>query len=321
MHPNHQTPNRQTPNAQTPNDIFQIIYSKRLNSKRLNYKQRNMEAQRNDPIVSRAMNGKAPVHAKSHTTFKGYVSHTGESFEAENLEDLYAEIKNHIPINLLEIVDDRPDDWERRPMGHGKRFYYWMVKLKERNELGNDYDYYLRGERSGTLGLGLGLPLIELDFRQEKAAFIASCDAEEEKKHWYDDVLTNDEHLTHGYLEITKMARVPTPVAPVVASRKRGAPTPQLGPDVAPDVAPGVDSTRKRAKTVVEVPAAEVRRHQHATRRVREYHMLRIQNVAKLNEQVNKMMKEGWQPYYGPCIEKFFTNQVMVKYELNSLST
>ena len=185
-------------------------------------------------------------------------------------------------------------------MGHKKQFYYWVVKLKEKNELGNDYDYYLRG-------LGIELP-------QEKKDFIASCNAEE-KKNWYDDVLTNDEHLRKGYLEITKVATAPTPqlgpvVAPVVASRKRGAPTPQLAPDVAPDV----DSTRKRAKTVVEVPAAEGRRHQHATR-VSEYHMLRIQNVAKLNEQVNKMMKEGWQPYYGPCVEKFFTNQVMVKYE------
>ena len=110
----------------------------------------------------------------------------------------------------------------------------------------------------------------------------------------------------------------PTPDAGPVASRKRSAPTPQLGPDVAPDVAldvaPRGDSARKRAKTV-QVPAAEVRRHQHAIRRVSEYHMLRIQNVAELNEQVNKMMKEGWQPYYGPCSEKFFINQVMVKYE------
>ena len=251
-----------------------------------------MEAQRNDPILSRAMNGKAPVHAKSHTTFKGYVSHTGESFEAENLEDLYAEVADHsIPINLEVIGVDHPKDWEQKPIGHKKQFYYWVVKLKEKNELGNDYDYYLRG-------LGIELP-------QQKKDFIASCNAEE-KKNWYDDVLTNDEHLRKGYLEITKMARVPTPVA----SRKRGASTSQLDPDVAPEVG----STRKRAKTVVEVPAAEGTRHQHATR-VSEYHMLRIQNVAKLNEQVNKMMKEGWQPYYGPCVEKFFTNQVMVKYE------
>ena len=364
-----------------------------------------MEAQTNDPILSHAMNGKPTQHAKSHTKFEGYVSHTGESFKAENLEHFYVKVANHIPLNLEAIGVEHPDDWEHKPIGHGKRFYYWMVKLKETNELGKDYDYYLRGERSGTLGLGLGLP--------EKAAFIASCGAED-KKNWYDDVLTNEEHLTHGYLEITKVATVPTPIVaktpmrekwyiessystghrirlgdvvtvkeknhimaklvnlcpshwwiqtayqlplrgdeafrlvsleknshryleggihqvsnlifvrrkggstptPDVAlggdsARKRGAPTPD---DVAPDVALGGDSARKRVKTVLEVPAAEVRRHQHSSR-VSEYHYLRIRDVAELNEQVNKMIKDGWQPYYGPCSEKFFINQAMVKYE------
>ena len=343
-----------------------------------------MEAQTNDPILSRAMNGKATVHAKSHTTFKGYVSHTGESFEFENLEDFYVKVKHHIPLNLDVIGVEHPDDWEHKPIGHKKQFYYWVVKLKEKNELGNDYDYYLRG-------LGIELP-------QEKKDFIASCNAEE-KKNWYDDVLTNDEHLRKGYLEITKVAKTPmcekwhiessystgprirlgdvvtvkekndimakivnlcpshwwiqtayqlplrgdeafrlvsleknshrpleggihqvsnlifvrrkggstpTPdVAPVVASRKRGAPTPD---DVVPDVALGGDSARKRAKTVLEVPAAEVRR-------VSEYHYLRIRDVAELNEQVNKMIKDGWQPLGGASSEKFFINQVMVKYE------
>jgi len=330
-----------------------------------------MEAQTPD-----LMNGKATVHAESHTKFEGYVSHTGESFKAENLEDFYVKVANRIPLNLEAIGVEHPDDWEHKPIGHGKRFYYWMVKLKETNELGKDYDYYLRGERSGTLGLGLGLP--------EKVEFIASCGAED-KKNWYDDVLTNEEHLTHGYLEITKVAKsavtphthifaigdrvrangqtqfyridenssgtiialdhgpcnnlieirwdvndaigrairtlfryhqvvplsAPTPVASVVASRKRVAPTPD---DVVPDVALGGDSARKRAKTVLEVPVAEVRRHPHSSR-VSEYHYLRIRDVAEFNEQVTKMMKDGWQPYYGPCSEKFFINQAMVKYE------
>ena len=179
--------------------------------------------------------------------------------------------------------------------------------------------------------------------KQAVIHFVASCDAEE-KKNWYDDVLANStgekevllrrcddqqpEHLSHGYLEITKVATAPTPVAPVapvapvVASRKRGAPTPQLGPDVAPDVALGVasevDSTRKRAKTVLGVPAAEVMRHQHATR-VSEYHVIAFSGsysmVGKLNEQVKKMMKDGWQPLGGPSSTGSSIKQAMVKYE------
>ena len=137
---------------------------------------------------------KPTEHAKSRTTFKGYVSHTEESFEAENLEYLCAEIKHHMRINLEGIVNAK--DWEDIPVGyHGNVYflvYYWMVKLKE-NDLGNDYDYVLRGERSGILG-----------FKKEKEDFVASCNAEE-KKHWYDDVLTNEEHLTPGYLEIRKV--------------------------------------------------------------------------------------------------------------------
>ena len=238
---------------------------------------------------------KPTEHAKSCTKFKGYVSHPEESFEAENLEDLCAEIKRHIRINLKGIVSSK--DWEDIPVGHHGNVYflvyYWMVKLKE-NDLGNDYDYFLRGERSGILG-----------FKKEKEDFVASCNAEE-KKHWYDDVLTNEEHLTHGYLEITKV-KVPTPqlgpVAPVVASRKRGAPT----PDVAPDVAPGGDSARKR-----------VRRHQHA-RRMSEYQVISCRGsysmVGKLNEQVKKMMKDGWQPLGGPSIKAQEIIQAMVKYE------
>lgn len=279
-----------------------------------------MEAQTNDPILSHAMNVKATLNAKSDTTFKGYVSHTGKSFEAENLEDLYAEIKNHIPINLEVIgVDDRPDDWEHKPIGHSMYYKYWMVKLKEKNELGNDYDYYLRGFNSYMFG---NVDYDDLHGPAKKQAvihFVASCDAEE-KKNWYDDVLANStgekevllrrcddqpEHLTHGYLEITKVVTTPTPVVgPVVASRKRGAPT----PDVAPDVAPEVDSARKRAKSAVQATAAKVfhtqSMYQHATR-VSEYQVISFYGsasmVEKLNEQVNKMMKEGWQPLGGPC--------------------
>ena len=238
---------------------------------------------------------KPTQNAKSHTKFRGYVSHTGEIFEAGNLKDLCAEIEHHIPINFAGIGVD-PKDWEDKPVGHGWFFleYYWMVKLKEENELGKDCDYYLRG-----------VPLIESDFRKEKVEFIASCNAEE-KKHWYDDVLTNEEHLTHGYLEITKV-KVPTPqlgpVAPVVASRKSGAPI----PDVAPDVAPGGDSARKR-----------VRRHQHA-RRMSEYQVISCRGsysmVGKLNEQVKKMMKDGWQPLGGPSIKAQEIIQAMVKYK------
>ena len=97
----------------------------------------------------------------------------------------------------------------------------------------------------------------------------------------------------------------------VVASRKRGAPTPQFGPDL-------VDSTRKRAKTVLGVPAAEVMRHQHATR-VSEYQVIdclgSASMVERLNEQVNKMMKEGWQPLGGPSSKAQRIVQAMVKYE------
>ena len=127
----------------------------------------------------------------------------------------------------------------------------------------------------------------------------------------------SQEHLTHGYLEITKVATAPTPdVASVVASCKRGAPTPDV-PDVALDVVSDVGSTRKRAKTVLEVPAAEVfhtrTMYQHATR-VSEYCVL-VERAGEMNEKVNKMMKEGWQPLGGPSSEKFFIVQAMVKLE------
>ena len=96
-----------------------------------------------------------------------------------------------------------------------------MVKLKEENELGNDYDYYLRGYTSNMFGVdSLYDDLHGPAKKQAVIHFVASCDAEE-KKNWYDDVLANStgekevllrrcddqQHLSHGYLEITKVAK------------------------------------------------------------------------------------------------------------------
>ena len=95
----------------------------------------------------------------------------------------------------------------------------------------------------------------------------------------------------------------------VVASRKRGAPTPGVGL--------GGDSARKRAKTVLEVPAAEEfhtrTMYQHATR-VSDYCVL-VERAGEMNEKVKKMMKDGWQPLGGPSSERFFIVQAMVKLE------
>ena len=41
----------------------------------------------------------------------------------------------------------------------------------------------------------------------------------------------------------------------------------------------------------------------------------RVMMVKKLNEQVNKMMKDGWQPLGGPSSVGSYIRQAMVKFE------